>query len=124
MNYFLDVIKNKYAMFSGRARRAEFWQFYLFIIIGIVVLGFIGNLIHFPYIVVLFYLGILVPFLALSVRRMHDVGKDWWYIFIPIYNLILYCTEGNKGPNEYGPDPKGGVTNDPFSSTTTPPTTY
>ncbi|MBO2011023.1 DUF805 domain-containing protein [Hymenobacter negativus] len=121
MNYFLDVLKNKYAMFSGRARRAEFWQFYLFMVIGIVVFGGIGSVIRFPALVGIFYFAMIVPFIALSVRRMHDVGKDWWYIFIPIYNLILYCTEGTRGPNEYGPDPKGAVTADTLN---TPPSTY
>jgi len=121
MNYFLDVLKNKYATFGGRARRAEFWQFYLFMVIGIVVFGGIGSVIRFPALVGIFYLAMIVPFIALSVRRMHDVGKDWWYIFIPIYNLILYCTEGTRGPNEYGPDPKGAVTADTFG---TPPSTF
>ncbi|MNG40685.1 hypothetical protein D3C84_1293850 [compost metagenome] len=37
---------------------------------------------------------------------MHDVGKSGWFILIPIYSLILACTEGDKGTNEYGPDPK------------------
>jgi uncharacterized membrane protein YhaH (DUF805 family) len=44
--------------------------------------------------------------IAVAVRRMHDVGKSGWFVLIPIYNLVLAVTEGNKGTNEYGPDPK------------------
>ena len=122
MNYFLDALKNKYAMFSGRARRAEFWQFFLFMWIGLVVLAFIGRLIHFPAIAAIFYLGVIVPYLAVLVRRMHDVDKDWWYMFIPIYNIILACTEGTRGTNAHGPDPKGGVST-AFGDSFTPPGT-
>jgi uncharacterized membrane protein YhaH (DUF805 family) len=50
--------------------------------------------------------AVLIPSFAVGVRRMHDIGKSGWYIIIPIYNLILACTEGDQGTNEYGPDPK------------------
>ena len=51
-------------------------------------------------------LAVLVPSIAVGVRRMHDVGKSGWFLLIPIYNLILACTDGQVGPNEYGADPK------------------
>ena len=54
----------------------------------------------------IYILGVLVPSIGVAVRRMHDVGKSGWYCLIPIYNLILACTEGTPGHNEYGPDPK------------------
>ena len=50
--------------------------------------------------------ALLIPSLAVAVRRMHDVGKSGWFLLVPIYNLILALTEGTKGENEYGPDPK------------------
>jgi len=56
----------------------------------------------------IFSLAMLVPSIAVAVRRMHDVGKSGWFVLIPIYNLILALTPGQIGPNEYGPDPKGG----------------
>ena len=123
MNYFLDALKNKYAQFSGRARRAEYWQFFLFNIIISFVLGFVGGLIHFPFISAIYSLAVIVPGIAVTVRRMHDVDKDWWYGLIPIYNLILACTEGTRGPNQYGSDPKNATApvTDTFGS---PPTTY
>ena len=56
----------------------------------------------------LYSLAVLLPSISLAIRRMHDVGKSksGWFILIPIYNLILACTEGDKGPNEYGEDPR------------------
>jgi hypothetical protein len=71
------------------------------------VLGENGGII-FLIVAMLYGFASLIPSLAVAVRRMHDVGKDWWYIFIPIYNLILCCTEGERRENQYGPDPKAG----------------
>lgn len=71
------------------------------------VLGENGGII-FAIVAILYALASLIPSIAIAVRRMHDVGKDWWYIFIPIYNLILCCTEGERRENQYGPDPKAG----------------
>ena len=124
MSYFLDALKNKYAQFNGRARRAEYWQFFLVnIIISVIVnvivratgstmVAGLGGLVS---------LALLIPGIAVSIRRMHDADKSGWFMLIPIYNLILACTEGTRGPNEYGPDPKGAITTDTFS---TPPSNY
>ena len=49
----------------------------------------------------------IIPLIATSIRRVHDQDKSGWFILIPIYNLILYCTDGTAGPNRFGPDPKG-----------------
>jgi uncharacterized membrane protein YhaH (DUF805 family) len=105
MNYYFKVLKN-YATFSGRARRKEYWMFALFNIIFAFVFGFVCGLIGVPDLAQLYSLAILLPSIAVGVRRMHDVGKSGWFILIPIYNLILACTEGAKGENEYGADPK------------------
>ncbi|RYE89849.1 MAG: DUF805 domain-containing protein [Cytophagaceae bacterium] len=67
----------------------------------------------------LYSLAVLLPSLAVSVRRMHDVNKSGWFILIPFYNFILFCTEGTDGPNEYGPDPK-----DPEGLLHEPPYSY
>ena len=111
MNWYLKCLK-QYADFSGRARRKEYWIFALFNFIIVLVLGFIesatgiktpGN----PSILAPIYqLAILIPSIAVGVRRMHDVGKSGWFILIPIYNLILALTEGQKGENKYGTDIK------------------
>nr|WP_297309504.1 DUF805 domain-containing protein [uncultured Flavobacterium sp.] len=105
MNYYLKVLQN-YANFNGRARRSEYWYFYLFNLIIAIILGFIGILINSTILSNIYSLVVLIPGIAVAIRRMHDVGKSGWYILIPIYNLILACTDGDKGPNEYGEDPK------------------
>jgi uncharacterized membrane protein YhaH (DUF805 family) len=105
MNWYLLVLK-KYADFNGRARRKEYWYFTLVSILISIVLTIIEMKMKVAHIDSLYSLAVLLPSIAVGVRRMHDVGKSGWFILIPIYNLILACTEGNKGTNEYGPDPK------------------
>jgi uncharacterized membrane protein YhaH (DUF805 family) len=105
MNWYLEVLK-KYAVFSGRARRSEYWYFFLFNILIAVALVLLGALIHNTILNTLYSLAVLIPGIAVGVRRMHDVGKSGWYLLIPIYSLVLACTDGNTGTNEYGQDPK------------------
>ena len=111
MNYYLKVLQN-YVNFNGRARRKEYWMFVLFNFIASFILGFIGLLLDFTFLANLYSLAVLLPSIAVGVRRMHDVGKSGWYILIPIYNLILCGTEGDNGENEYGPDPKNENSDD------------
>jgi uncharacterized membrane protein YhaH (DUF805 family) len=106
--YFTGVLKN-YALFAGRARRAEYWWFTLFSTVISIALSAIGAAMDAPLISSLYSIGVLLPSLAVGVRRMHDVDKSGWFILIPIYNLILFVTPGTVGPNEYGPDPKGAT---------------
>jgi uncharacterized membrane protein YhaH (DUF805 family) len=106
MNWYLTVLK-KYAIFSGRARRKEYWMFTLFSTIVSIVLTIVATMGEQLSILSSIYsLGVLLPSLAVGVRRMHDVGKSGWFLLIPIYNLVLACTEGDQGPNSYGADPK------------------
>ncbi len=105
MNWYVKVLK-EYANFKGRARRQEFWMFFLFNFIISFVLAFIAGMIGFYYLSSLYQLAVLVPFLAVGVRRMHDIGKTGWFVLIPFYNLYLWTIEGDKGDNEYGADPK------------------
>jgi uncharacterized membrane protein YhaH (DUF805 family) len=108
MNYYFKVLQN-YATFSGRARRSEYWYFFLFNVIIAFVLGFIGGTTGTPVLSNIYTLAVLIPGIAVGVRRMHDVGKSGWFLLIPIYNLILACTDGVTGDNEYGADPKANV---------------
>jgi uncharacterized membrane protein YhaH (DUF805 family) len=119
MKYYLEVLK-KYATFSGRARRSEYWYFVLFNFIFMLVamgldnlLGTTVSVLPYGYFYFALALAVLIPGLAVFVRRMHDIGKSgWWYFiaFIPlvgaIWLLVLCCTEGVSGDNEYGADPK------------------
>lgn len=106
MNWYLEVLK-KFATFNGRARRKEYWMFFLFNIIISIVLGVVDGVVFGKELLGNVYsILVLVPGLAVGVRRMHDVGKSGWFILIPIYNIILAATDGDKGDNEYGKDPK------------------
>jgi len=105
MKWYLTVLK-KYATFNGRARRSEYWYFFLFNIIFSILLSFSAVFLRIPILGTIYSLAVLVPGIAVAVRRMHDVNKSGWYCLIPIYNFILACTEGTSGPNNYGSDPK------------------
>lgn len=108
MNYYLDVFRN-YASFDGRARRKEYWMFTLIHIIVLYVLLALGIFVSGIFLILYFVyaLASFLPTLGVTIRRMHDTGKSGWYMLIPIYSLILACTEGDTGTNEYGADPKG-----------------
>ena len=106
MDWFLKVVRDNYANFNGRARRKEFWMFYLIYVIISIVASIIDAIIGMQIVSGLLSLALLVPTIAVGIRRMHDIGKSGWFILIPIYNIILWATEGDKGENQYGPDPK------------------
>ena len=108
MKFYLKVLQN-YATFKGRASRSEYWYFVLFNIIFSIVLGFVSGLVDLSILYTIYSLAVLIPSIAVAVRRMHDVGKSGWYILIPIYDLILACTQGVKGENEYGTEPNDNV---------------
>ena len=120
MKWYLKVVKDNYANFSGRARRKEYWMFTLFNIIflyGLILIS--GALTYatetpvFMFLYVIYALAVLIPSFGVVVRRLHDTGKSGWYYFVSliplvgfIWLLVLLVTEGDKGPNQYGPDPK------------------
>jgi uncharacterized membrane protein YhaH (DUF805 family) len=114
MNWYLEVLK-KYAVFQGRARRKEYWMFNLFNIIIAMAIGFVTGLIEavFETGVILsiatnaiYSLGILIPATAVSIRRMHDLGRSGWWILFPVVNLVFMFFDSQSGENEYGPNPK------------------
>ena len=110
--HFTGAFK-KYAVCKGRARRAEFWCFTLFYGLFSVLFSFIDK--QFSFLIApgigllstLWGLAGFLPSLGLVVRRMHDCDKAGPYCLIPIYGwIVLPCTEGTRGPNRFGPDPK------------------
>ena len=105
INYYLKVWQN-YATFSGRARRIEFCYFILFNSTVSFLLEKIAMITGLMILPNLYFLAVLVPAIAVAVRRMHDVGKSGWFVLIPIYNFILAFSKGDEGDNSYGPDPK------------------
>lgn len=108
MNWYIKVLK-EYINFKGRARRKEFWMFAL---INGIISYLLGQLPIWTGVTTLAYVGliyniaVLLPALGVAVRRVQDLGKEWYFILIPIYNIILFATEGNKGANAFGADPK------------------
>lgn len=122
MEWFLKVVRDNYANFNGRARRKEYWMFTLFnAIIAIIfsVLSLMSEI--FSYVNVIVSLALLIPALAVGVRRLHDINKSGWMLligiipFLNIYLLYLFCLEGDKGSNEYGEDPKADENDNPFA---------
>lgn len=119
MNWYLKVLK-QYADFSGRARRKEYWMFVLFNMIFSIVAMILDNILgltagELPYGVFycLYVLAVLIPGLAVAVRRLHDVGTSGWMILIAlipiagaIWLLVFMVSDSNSGENEYGPNPK------------------
>ncbi|MEU7600558.1 DUF805 domain-containing protein [Streptomyces sp. NPDC040724] len=113
MNYYVDVLK-KYTVFSGRARRQEYWMFFLFNVAALIVVSILDAVLGTsPWLYALYALGTLLPNLAVTVRRLHDTGKSgWWFLisFVPlvgfIWLIVLLATAGNDQPNEYGVNPK------------------
>lgn len=117
MDYFIQALKKSF-VFSGRARRKEYWMFMLFQTIFGIAAFFLDNLID-PspsgtgFLSAMYSLVILFPSLAVSVRRLHDVNKSGWFMLIGlvplvgvIWLLVLDCTAGDLGPNRYGQDPR------------------
>lgn len=119
MNWFLLVLK-KYAVFTGRSQRAEYWYFVLFLIlisIGLAMIdgvtgtldpetgiGLLGGL---------FSLATLIPSIAVGVRRLHDTGRSGWWLligFVPLIGgiilIIFFVQDSAPGENAYGPNPK------------------
>ena len=93
---------SKYATFSGRATRSEFWYFYLFYMIFYVAGTVVGAAVGSEFLVYLFIAPLWIPNLSAGVRRMHDVGRSGWFVLVPIYNIVLFCTASSPGSNKYG----------------------
>ena len=118
IDYAKVCVLEKYADFSGRARRAEYWSFALCSGVISFILGVLYNATNWGFFSILstfFSLAILVPSLAVCWRRLHDIGKKgtWYFIvLIPIVGWILmivwFCQDSQPGDNEFGPNPKEG----------------
>ncbi|MFC8277987.1 DUF805 domain-containing protein [Streptomyces sp. NPDC057271] len=113
MNWYLDVLK-KYAVFTGRARRQEYWMYMLFNVIAYVVLAILDAVLTTaPLLTAIYALGVFLPTLGVTIRRLHDTGRSGWMILLGLIPLVggiilivFYATEGNQTDNAYGPNPK------------------
>ncbi len=118
MNHYLAVLK-KYAVFSGRATRSEYWYFILFNAIIVLILSFLdGSLLGDSAGIVsgIYSLAIFIPSLSVSARRLHDTGRSGWMLLlylIPIVGsiwILVLTVLDSKPDNKYGPNPKGNAT--------------
>jgi uncharacterized membrane protein YhaH (DUF805 family) len=114
MSWYIKVLSN-YANFEGRARRKEYWMFFLFNLIVAVVIGFItgyiGGVLGMGTSIsnaasLIYNLAIFLPSLGVAIRRMHDTGRSGWWILLPFANLVFLCFDSEPGTNKYGPNPK------------------
>ena len=108
IEWYKKVVFENYANFKGRARRSEYWYFVLANSIISFTISMLTALLSpkLVFLSIIYSFAVFIPTIAVLIRRMHDVGKSGWYILIPIYNLILACTAGDYGKNDYGQDPK------------------
>jgi uncharacterized membrane protein YhaH (DUF805 family) len=102
MGNAISTCFKKYATFTGRATRSEFWFFALFTLIVQLLANAIGIAAGSEAIIWLVYLVFFIPSISVTVRRMHDVDKSGWFQLIPIYSFILSVTAGTSGPNRFG----------------------
>lgn len=111
MDWYLAVLK-QYAVFQGRARRKEYWMFFLFNFIASFVLGFVDGMLGIMLLGPLYALAVLIPSIAVTIRRLHDTDRSGWWILIgliPVVGialLIFLCLEGTQGDNRFGANPK------------------
>lgn len=121
MNWYFAVLK-KYAVFSGRARRKEYWMYSLFNIIILIALGVVEGIAGSNpesgggVLTLLYFLAVIFPSLAVTVRRLHDTGKSGWWALIglvpmigAIVFLVFMVQDGHAGDNQYGPNPKASA---------------
>lgn len=119
MNWYLGVLQ-KYAVFSGRARRKEYWMFFLFNLIISIMLAVVDKMtgsfvedVGMGIFEGIYSLAIIVPSIAVSVRRLHDTDRSGWWLLIGLIPLIgaivllVFMVQDSKpGHNQYGPNPK------------------
>ncbi|MFB2710919.1 DUF805 domain-containing protein [Aeromonas veronii] len=114
MNWYISVLK-QYAVFSGRARRTEYWMFVLCNVIVMLLLGMVDKLIggDNELISSIYSLAVLLPSLAVAARRLHDTDRSAWWLLLGLIPIIgtlvliyfMVCN-GQQGPNRFGDDPK------------------
>lgn len=119
MNYYMDVLR-KYFVFSGRARRKEYWMFFLFnilISIGLSIVDRVTGLYSVEngvgILSTIYSLAVLIPAIAVGVRRLHDTGRSGWWMLIAlvpfigsIVLIVFFVLDSDPGTNQYGPNPK------------------
>ncbi len=120
MNWYIKVLKN-YVNFSGRAQRAEYWFYFLFNCLAAIIMRVLDNVLGTApaeggvgVLYMLYALAVLLPSLAVAVRRLHDTGRSGWMLLLSLIPcvgaivLLVFVTQDSApGANLYGPNPKG-----------------
>lgn len=116
MEWYLKVVRDNYANFHGRARRQEYWMYALINLIIFVVLAIVDTILFSSgnnFISGIYSLAVLIPGIAVSVRRLHDTDRSGWWLlltFIPVIGVLVLlffmCVEGDRGANRFGSNPK------------------
>jgi uncharacterized membrane protein YhaH (DUF805 family) len=128
---------SNYTTFSGRASRSEFWWWQLFYVVAMLVVYLVGVVIMMialsmgmglfgaiipTVLILLLVLGLILPTLSVTVRRLHDVDKSGWWYFIGLIPLVgtivllyFFVIQGTSGENRFGADPLGGVNEEIFA---------
>ena len=104
--WYLEALK-KYVVFTGRARRKEYWYFTLCNILVAMILGFVGGLADIGTgLSNIYTVGVLLPGIAVGIRRMHDTNRSGWWFCLPIVNIVFAAQDSTQGANQYGAYPK------------------
>lgn len=116
MNWYIEVLK-KYTVFDGRAHRTEYWMFVLFNVIITIVLGLIDRLVGISGVLSGIYgLAVLIPGIAVGIRRLHDTNRSGWWLLISlvpvigtIVLIVFMVQDSQPDTNQYGPNPKAAT---------------
>lgn len=114
MDYYIDALK-KYADFTGRATRQQYWMFILFYLVFYIVLSVVDGLLGSPILSTVYSLALLVPSISIAARRLHDTSRTgWWQLIalvplIGVIVLLVFLVQDSHPSNDYGPNPKAGV---------------
>lgn len=115
MDWYIRALK-KYAEFGGRAQRMEFWMFVLFNILISIGLECVDWFLTGGILSMLYGVAVLLPSIAVAIRRLHDTGRSGFWIlmwFVPVIGwivlLVFYCQDSTPGDNAFGPNPKTGA---------------
>lgn len=112
INYYVGVLK-KYADFNGRARRREYWSFALVSFLVSIALSIVDGMLGTAFLASIYGLAVLLPGIAVTVRRLHDIGKTGWLALVALipfigWLVLLYfmIQDSEPGVNQWGPNPK------------------